>query len=170
MTGARSGEEWAWARIYKDLAPVLLGYLRGHGAAEPEDLLGEVFLGIVGDLPRFEGGEREFRTWALTIAHRRLIDSWRKGVARPSFPASPHALAQTGPVGDAESDAIAHLGTSSAIQALESLSADQRDVLLLRVVADLTIEEIARLLGKRPGAVKALQRRALAALRARSEL
>jgi RNA polymerase sigma factor (sigma-70 family) len=146
---------------------VVLGYLRGRGALDPEDLLGEVFVSIVRDLPRFEGGEREFRTWSLTIAHRRLVDSWRKGRARPAVPTAPAELAGLGPVSDVETEALARLGTSSAERVLMSLTPDQQEVLLLRIVADMTIEEVARVMGKRPGAVKALQRRALAALRAK---
>ena len=45
--------------------------------------------------------------------------------------------------------------------AIDALAPDQRAVILLRIIGDLTIEEIARAVGKRPGAVKALQRRGL---------
>lgn len=165
LAGARSGEEWAWTRIYQDLAPIVLGYLRGRGTTEPEDLLGEVFIGVVRDLPRFHGDERDFRAWVLTIAHRRLIDSWRRQRSRPATIASATDLSQLGPVADAESEAMERLGTEAAHALLAGLTSDQREVLLLRIVADLTIEEIARVTGRRRGAVKALQRRALDALR-----
>ncbi len=67
----------------------------------------------------------------------------------------------------AEAAALATLGTERVRRLLEGLAPDQRDVLALRVVADLTVEQIAEALGKSTGAVKALQRRALAALRRR---
>jgi DNA-directed RNA polymerase specialized sigma24 family protein len=86
LTAARAGADWAWERIYADLAPVVTGYLRGHGAAEPEDLAGETFLHVVRDLPRFEGDERAFRSWVFTIAHRRLIDDRRRRGRRPVTP------------------------------------------------------------------------------------
>ena len=59
LAAARIGSEWAWTGIYRDLAPAVLGYLRARRAHEPEDLTGEVFLQVVRDLPRFQGGERD---------------------------------------------------------------------------------------------------------------
>jgi RNA polymerase sigma-70 factor (ECF subfamily) len=67
-------------------------------------------------------------------------------------------------MGDAEDEAVARLGRGWAVRTLDVLTDDQRSVLLLRILADLSVEDVARLLGKRPGAVKTLQRRALASL------
>jgi DNA-directed RNA polymerase specialized sigma24 family protein len=64
----------------------------------------------------------------------------------------------------AETEALAALGTERVRALLDGLSPDQRDVLLLRLLGDLTVEQAAGVLGKRPGAVKALQRRGLAAV------
>ena len=64
-----------------------------------------------------------------------------------------------------EENAFAVLAHEEVRGMLAVLSPDQRDVVLLRIVADLSVEEVARLTGKREGAVKALQHRALAALR-----
>jgi RNA polymerase sigma-70 factor (ECF subfamily) len=61
LLAARAGAEWAWQRIYDDLAPKVVGYLRGHGAGDPEDVAGEVFLQVVRGLPGFSGGERRRR-------------------------------------------------------------------------------------------------------------
>jgi RNA polymerase sigma-70 factor (ECF subfamily) len=72
---------------------------------------------------------------------------------------------ETGPTGNTEVDAIAALSGDRVNELLASLSPDQRDVLLLRVIADLSIEDVAAALGKRQGAIKALQHRALASLR-----
>ena len=68
LIAARAGGEWAWTRIYDDLAPVITGYLRARGAGEPEDLLGEVFLQAVRNLSSFDGDEGNFRSWIFTIA------------------------------------------------------------------------------------------------------
>ena len=67
----------------------------------------------------------------------------------------------------AEADAVARLGDAAALRLLETLPEDQRNVMVLRIVADLTVEQTAVVLGKRPGAVKALQRRALESMRKR---
>jgi RNA polymerase sigma-70 factor, ECF subfamily len=165
LAAARAGGEWAWARLYRDLAPLVNGYLRGRGALEPEDLTGEVFVALVRELPNFEGGEREFRTWALTIAHRRLVDSLRKKSRDRSSLAETDLISASGPAGDVEDEALAALGLARVMALLDRLTPEQRSVLMLRHIADLTIEEIALVLAKRPAAIKALQRRALAQLK-----
>jgi RNA polymerase sigma factor (sigma-70 family) len=162
LIAARAGAEWAWERIYRDLAPTLVGYLRGQGAAEPDDLAGEVFLQVVRDLGRFEGGEREFRAWVFTIAHRRLIDDRRYRGRRPAAPVPDAAIAlAAGAGGDVEEEALARVGAASVRAAIAALPDDQRAVLLLRILGDMTVEEVAAAVRKRPAAVKALQRRAL---------
>lgn len=167
LDSARDGAPWALEAIYRDLAPAVLGYLRGQRAAEPEDLTSEVFVGVVRGLRGFDGDERSFRSWVFSIAHRRLIDERRRLVRRREDAVDPSALAGSlagSAVGDAEDEAVARLGGGWAVRTLDLLTHDQRSVLLLRVLADLSVEDVARLLGKRPGAVKTLQRRALASL------
>ena len=165
LTAARAGGEWAWTRIYDDLAPVVLGYLRARGAREPEDVLGEVFVQTVRDLEFFEGDEKAFRSWVFTIAHHRLVDEGRHSSRRPVEPMPPDELEEALGVGDAEREALARLGMDRVRSLLAVLTPDQQDALLLRIVADLSVDQTAAVMGKRPGAVKALQRRALAALR-----
>ena len=82
IAAARSGAEWAWATLYRELAPSIRGYLRFRGAEEPDDLLGEVLLQLVRDLDAFDGDERAFRAWVFTIAHHRLLDDRRRQVRR----------------------------------------------------------------------------------------
>ncbi len=117
-------------------------------------------------LGSFQGDESQFRSWVFTIAHRRLIDERRRGARRPQISTDDTALFDR-PGGDAEDDALTVLGGRRVFELCEGLSPEQRDVVVLRVVADLTVEQVARIVGKSPGAVKALQRRALTALRAR---
>jgi len=165
ITAARAGAEWAWTELYDDLAPLVLGYLRGRGAAEPEDLTGEVFLHLVRDVGSFEGDERDFRSWTLSVAHHRLLDDIRYRKRRPTDPASEEIERYERRGGNVESEALSSLGSERVLGLIRSLSPDQRDVLLLRMLADLTVEEVAEILDKRAGAVKALQRRGLANLR-----
>ncbi|PSL01526.1 RNA polymerase sigma-70 factor (ECF subfamily) [Haloactinopolyspora alba] len=164
LDAARSGEPWAFERLYRDLAPAVAGYLRLQGAAEPEDLNSDVFLGVFAGLSSFSGTEQQFRSWVFTIAHRRLVDERRRRTRKPSTPTGePEVLDR--PAGDAEQDAMAALGQRRVAELCAELSADQREVLLLRIVADLTVEQVAEVLGRSKGAVKALQRRGLTALR-----
>jgi RNA polymerase sigma-70 factor (ECF subfamily) len=162
LVAARDGADWAWAELYAEFAPRVTAYLRAHGAAEPEDLTGEVFLQVVRGLDGFAGGEPAFRAWLFTIVHRRLVDDLRRRSRRPAAPTEHDVLeAAAGSGGDVHDDAGAALDEERVRAAIEALPRDQRAVLLLRILGDLTIEEIARAVGKRPGAVKALQRRAL---------
>lgn len=165
LAAARSGGEWAWARLYRDLAPSVLAYMRTRGARAPEDATGEVFLQLVRDISSFDGDEQAFRAWVFTIAHHRLLDSARSARRKPAEPVPPEALENDGPVGHVEEEALASLGAQRVREVLARLTPDQQDVLLLRLFGRLTLEETARALGKRLGAVKALQRRGLAALK-----
>lgn len=165
LRAAQSGAPWALERLYQVFSPAVLGYLRIQGAADPEDLSNEVFLGVFQRIGAFAGDEDRFRSWVFTIAHSRLIDDRRRASRRPQTVQDATEFPVDRPGGDAEADALARL-SSRRVQALcEELVADQRDVLLLRLMAGLTVEAIAESLGKSEGAVKALQRRGLANLR-----
>jgi RNA polymerase sigma factor (sigma-70 family) len=159
LRSARRGEEWAWRALYAEHAPALLGYLRARGARQPDDVLGEVMLQIVRDLPGFDGGEREFRAWAFTIAHHRLLDEQRRSARRPVEPTPAAELERLGPRGDTEEDALRALSAERVGRLLARLSPDQQNVILLRVLGELTGEEVAQVIGRSRGAVKALQRR-----------
>jgi RNA polymerase sigma-70 factor, ECF subfamily len=164
LEAARAGAEWAWTVIYRDLSPPVLGYIRARGAPDAEDLLGEVFVQLVRGLPTFEGEERAFRAWVFTIADHRLIDDRRLRTRRPVEPVVPEVLEARGPTGDAEEEGLEAVARGDVRELIGELTPDQERVLLLRILGDLSIDEIARVLGKRPGAVKALQRRGLAAI------
>lgn len=166
LDAARAGADWAWTRLYEDLAPVVLGYLRAHGAANPEDVLGETFLQVVRDLERFEGDESGWRSWVFTVAHRRLVDERRHRGRRPVAPAEDEELAAALPPDPgSEPEALANLGTERVLALLDVLTDEQRSALALRFVAGLTLPEVAEVLGRSPNATKALQRRGLRTLR-----
>jgi RNA polymerase sigma-70 factor (ECF subfamily) len=163
LDAARRGVPHAVERLYADLAPAVAGYLRVQRAAEPEDLTSEVFLGVFRGLGSFSGSEPQFRSWVFTIAHRRLQDERRRLARQPHLAEMDPELSLPG--GDAEREALASLGEQWVWRLSARLSAEQRTVLLLRVVADLTAEEVAQITGKTEGAVRALQRRGLETLR-----
>lgn len=166
LGAAQSGEASALEALYRDLAPGVLGYLRAQGAAEPEDLASDVFVGVVRGLASFRGNEGDLRAWVFTIAHRRLVDERRRLGRRREAPVSPdHLPALAGrAVGDVEEEALAGLERDRVRRVLDGLSEDQRAVVLLRILGGLSVAEVARVLGKREGAVKMLQRRGLARL------
>lgn len=164
LAAAQVGAAWAFERLWRDLAPLVAAYARAHGAAEPDDLTSEVFLGVFRGLPAFTGDERAFRSWVLVIAHRRILDEHRRRSRRPAV-ADADLSGVDVPGGDAEADALTALGSRRVRAVLEALPPDQRDVLVLRILGDLTLAQVAEIVGKREGAVKALQRRGLERLR-----
>jgi RNA polymerase sigma factor (sigma-70 family) len=165
LAAARAGGEWAWVRLYDDMAPVVMGYVRGRNASEPEDITGEVFLQVARDLSRFEGDERALRAWALTIARNRLIDEARYRFHRPVAPAPDDLLHHRAPVGNVEQEALESVATERVRDIISELTRDQQEVLLLRIIGQLTVEEVGAVMGRRPGSIKALQRRGLARIR-----
>jgi RNA polymerase sigma factor (sigma-70 family) len=168
LVAAQAGAAWAFETLYRDLSPAVTGYLRLHGAAEPDDLASETFLGVFRGLSGFSGDEEALRSWVFTIAHRRLVDDWRRRSRRPQLTDDAGDL-ELLPGGNAEDDALTRVGTEDVHRMCAGLSDDQRSVLLLRVLADLTVEQIASVMGRSVGSVKALQRRGLRALRERLE-
>lgn len=165
LRAARTGQRWAWEAIYRDLSPVVLGYLRAQGASEPSDLAGEVFLQVVRDLGRFEGGESQFRAWTFAIAHNRLVDQRRSLKRRPFEPLAVEEIEYTQAGGNVEDEALSRIEEQRVRQILTRLTEDQRSVLLLRVLGDLTVDQVSAALGRTPGAVRALERRGLATLK-----
>jgi RNA polymerase sigma factor (sigma-70 family) len=166
LAGAQRGEHPAFEQIYRDLAPLVLAYLRANGARDPDDLTSEVFLAVVRNVCAFEGDEGAFRSWVLTIAHRRLIDEFRYRARRPEEPQMPDEVtAQIAPTdATAETEALELMDGSGVGAALDALTDDQRAVITLRVLADLPIREVAMVLDKPETAIKSLQHRALATL------
>jgi RNA polymerase sigma factor (sigma-70 family) len=169
LQAARTGEDWAWRALYAEFTPALLGYLRARGADQPEDVLGEVMLQIVRDLSSFDGGKDEFRAWAFTIAHHRLLDERRRSARRPAEALPAAELERLGPLGDTEEDALRALSVERVGRLMAQLSPDQQNVILLRVLGELTSEQVAQVIGKTAGAVKALQRRGLEAIKCELE-
>ncbi len=164
LLAAQSGASWACTNLWIDHAPAVMAFLKARGSHEPEDLTSEVFLAVFDSLDRFSGNQADFRAFVFTIAYRRLVDELRRRSNRAIHvewddDADPRRSAS------AEQDAIGNLADASARAVLEGLPPDQRDVMVLRIIGDLTVEQVAEVVGKRPGAVKALQRRALASLR-----
>jgi RNA polymerase sigma factor (sigma-70 family) len=163
LTAARAGQPWACARLYEGLKRPVVAYLRLQRAADPDDVASEVFLQVFRDLGNFEGDEAAFRAWVFTIARRRLMDAWRAASRRPALTAWSPGLDPVG--GDVEEDVFRNLGDERIAVMLAGLTPEQRDVVLLRIVADLPLEQVARTMGRSVNATKALQRRAVRALR-----
>jgi RNA polymerase sigma factor (sigma-70 family) len=168
LAAAQAGAAWAFEVLYRDLAAAVTGYLRLHGAAEPDDLASETFIGVFTGLAKFSGDEDGLRAWIFTIAHRRLVDDWRRRSRRPQLADEPGDLT-THVGGDVEDDVLERIGADTVQELCGTLPEDQRSVLLLRILADLTVEQVAQVMDRSVPSVKALQRRGLRTLRDRIE-
>jgi RNA polymerase sigma factor (sigma-70 family) len=167
LEAAKSGAEWAWGAIYRELAGPVTSYLASRGASEPEDVASEAFIQVARGVDSFVGGFSQFRSWVFVIAHRKMIDDRRRRSRRP-IGAELDADVLVG--GDVESEAIDRLTTLELRRAFNSLTNTQSDVLALRIIGGLSLEETASVLGKTVGSVKAAQHRALESLQAKLDI
>ena len=160
---AKRGEAAAWNELYRSLAPTVAGYLSLRGARDPDDLTSETFLAVFRNIAGFSGSADNFRSWVFVIAHRRLIDERR---ARHRCPDAAPLDDITLPARDhVEHDAAGAMSVQTVKALCARLAPEQADVLILRILGDLTVAQIAEVVGKSPGAVKQLQRRGLESLR-----
>ncbi|MEU6000977.1 RNA polymerase sigma factor [Streptomyces sp. NPDC047197] len=161
---AQEGDEAAFAATYRLVQPGLIGYLRGlvgRDGETAEDIAAEAWLEIARDLGRFRGDGAGFRGWTATIARHRALDHLRRQKVRPR----PSALEQDmleipGPHSTSE-QALESISTDQALALIAGLPRDQAEAVLLRVVVGLDASAAARVLGKRPGAVRTASYRGL---------
>jgi RNA polymerase sigma-70 factor (ECF subfamily) len=161
LRAAQAGAPWAVEALYRELHPSVLAFLRHRAPQDAEDLAADVFVDVAEGLGRFQGTEANFRSWVFTIAYRRLADLRRRRARRRTDPSPMEMIGDHVPMGDAEHDVMQTIGTSSALARIATLPAAQAEVVMLRVVADLSVDDVAKIVGRRPGAVRALQHRAL---------
>lgn len=162
--------EALFTAAYREYSGPVRGYLRARGVDDPDAVTHDVFLTLytrltqngADDGPGVTGGLAGTKALAFTIAHGRAVDHHRRRARTPYL--VPHET-ETDPRRAATTPEEAVVAESGALSLLGRLPDDYREVLLLRVVADLSIDETASVMGRTPGAVKQLQRRALTELR-----
>ncbi len=174
IDAARRGEGWAFDVLFDQHVQRITAFMHGRRAPDPDDLVNEVFIGAFRGIRGFRGDERAFRAWLFRIARNKIIDAARRSDRRPSL----RLVGDTVDLVERERDArsltdrssgqastedevVRRLGLERVWFLLDQVTGEQRDVLLLRIIGDLTIEQIALVLDKPQGAVKALQRRGL---------
>lgn len=163
VTAARDGNEHAFTTIYQDLHPRLLRQLRALvGDTDAHDVAAEVWLHIFTGLVTFHGGYLRFRLWAATIARRRAADHLRR--IQPPAPLDPADIPDRIAPEDTERDALEALATAGILIAVKNLPRTQAQIVWLRTVLGLDAPATARVLDKRPGAVRTGGHRGLQAL------
>ena len=161
LAAAQAGSESAFSQLWRDGNPALLRYLRVIAPDAAEDVAAETWLQVVRGLAGFRGDERAWRAWLFTTARRRSIDLGRRRSRRPEGPLDEVPPGQL-PVSPDSSDlAIENISTRSAMALVAGLPPLQAEVIMLRVVAGLDTETVARLVGRSPGAVRVAAHRGL---------
>jgi RNA polymerase sigma-70 factor, ECF subfamily len=168
LVGAHRREPAAITRVYTAYAPALFRFFVAAVGDRPtaEDLTGDVFKSAIEGLPRFCGPVEALGGWLFQIAHHDLYDYRRRQARNLVQPLDDllEEVALAGGAIDPEELALVRVEGDRMLAALRQLTSDQREVLLLRLVADLTAPQVAGILHKSTEAVKALQHRGLASL------
>ena len=159
LARVQEGDEDAFAMLWRDLNPSLLRYLTLSG--EPaEDIASDTWTTVVKGLRRFTGDEGAWRAWVFTTARRRAVDAGRRRARAAllertlaSFPVEDH-LDPADAVGSS-------LDTDAALRLVAQLSPLQAEVIVLRVLTGLPTEEVAKIVGRTPGAVRIAAHRGL---------
>ena len=162
LEAAARGDEVAFGRLWHDLQPRLLRYFRVAAPAVAEDLASETWLGVVRGIDRFRGNETAFRAWVFTIARHEILD-WHRRAARratESLPTTTDVIERAAP-DDPAAAALEGISTRAALEVVATLPADQAEAIVLRVVAGLGVDQVADIMGKRPGTVRVLTHRGL---------
>jgi RNA polymerase sigma-70 factor (ECF subfamily) len=157
----------AFAALWRDAHPPLLRYLRVAAQDHAEDLASEVWLDVARRIKDFRGGEAEFRGWLFTLARRKLIDRVRYEARHPESPTAETETLDMPAVDDTVAAALEGIATDAAVALIATLPKDQAEIIMLRVVAGLDAKQVAKIVGKSPGAVRIAAHRALRSLAGR---
>jgi RNA polymerase sigma-70 factor (ECF subfamily) len=161
LRSAQGGDEVGFRVLYRDMQPRLLRYLRVLVAGDAEDVASEAWLQISRDLAAFCGDLDDFRGWATAVARNRALDHLRRQRRRPPTGEPLEALEHVPAHQDTAQTAVDAIGTDAALQLIAELPPDQAEAVLLRVIIGLDAQAAARVLGKRPGAVRTAAYRGL---------
>jgi len=165
LAAAKLGADWAWAVLYAEISGPVMGFLRCRGVSDPEEAAGDVFFELARAVDDFDGDEEQFRITVFQLAYRRLLAEKHYG---KGFPRS--ALADQ--VLDRLKRDVTVMDTMAKEEipdeiraAFQVLTPDQRDVLTMRVVSHLSVEQTAAVIERRIEDVRSIQRHALAQVR-----
>jgi RNA polymerase sigma-70 factor, ECF subfamily len=162
LRAAQAGDERAIASLFTGLQPRLLRFLRAQEPRAADDLAGDVWLGIAKGLRTFEGDSAAFRSWAFSIARRRLADHRRTAMRRPADLSDGRAFESLAGREDPEASVVSTQSAQDAVDLIvRILPPEHAEVVLLRVLGDLDAEQVAELLGRTAGWVRVTQHRSL---------
>jgi RNA polymerase sigma-70 factor (ECF subfamily) len=160
---AQRGDDEAVAELFAELHPRLLRFLRARSGQAVEDIAGEVWLAVAQRIHHFDGDWNDFRKWFFGIAHRRVADHHRTNHRRRNIVES-NGLDErsTATVCGSDDPALDRISSEQAITLVSSLlTAEQAEVVLLRVFGDLDADQVGAIMHRSSGWVRVTQHRAL---------
>jgi RNA polymerase sigma-70 factor, ECF subfamily len=167
LRAAADGDGAAFAMLWRDTHPPLLRYLWVAAGDAAEDVASEVWLEVARRIAKFKGGEPEFRGWLFTLARRKVIDRHRYEARHPESPTGDAEPLDRPASDDTFAAALEDISTGAALALIASLPPEQAEIIVLRVVVGMDATEVARMVGKSPGAVRVAAHRGLRLLSAR---
>ncbi len=161
---AQQGDKEAFAQLYEDHFDKIYRYvaLRIGNKTEAEDMTQQVFLNALRSISSFKWKGVPFSTWLFRIAHNLVVDYLRKGKKRATVLLDESLVSSDS---NLQMAAEYKLDVEQLISATKRLTVAQREVISLRFAGELSVAQVAKVMGKSQGAVKALQHSAVVALR-----
>jgi len=161
VAAAQAGDEQAFVVLFRSVQPLLLRSIVTVAGAAAEDVASDAWVGVVRNLHTFSGDEQGWRAWVFTIARSRLRDEQRRLGRRP-VPVDTETLLAVRPDGaDVVGQVEEILTTEAALALIARLPQEQAEMVLLRHVVGLDVERVARVVDKKPGAVRVAVHRGL---------
>jgi RNA polymerase sigma-70 factor (ECF subfamily) len=160
---AKAYDRQTIAAIYDEYQPLIYRYIsrQVEDMDTARDLTSEVFNRFLSALESGQGPDQSLKSWLYRSAHNLVVDHYRRRQFRGHLPLSENLPA----IGsDPAQEAEMRLAAGRVREALETLTADQRQVITLKFLAGFSNAEVAEIMDKPLGAVKSLQHRALASL------
>jgi RNA polymerase sigma-70 factor (ECF subfamily) len=169
---AVAGDEAAFHRLYVEVQPRLLRYLRATSPSLAEDVAAETWVEVVRRLSAFQGGAAQLRAWMFTIARSKVVDRLRYEQRHPvQLTADVAQVADSGASrisgGDVAELVERAASTAAALRLIATLPPHEAEVVALRVIAELDVATVSRMTGRSPVAVRVAAHRGLRRLAGR---
>lgn len=161
---AKQRDQMALTQLYEENFDRIYRYivLKIGEKTEAEDMTQQVFLSAFKSIPSFKYKGTPFSSWLFRIAHNQIVDYLRKKSKRATVPLDESLVSSNS---DPRLEAERNLAIAQLVSAAKKLTKTQREVISLRFAGELSIAEVAKVMGKSVGAVKALQHSAIVSLR-----
>ena len=161
---AQNSDPEAFSQLYERYFNKIFRYiaLKIGNSPEAEDMTQQVFLKSLQSISSYRWRDIPFSAWLFRIAHNLVVDYLRKKTRQPTASLENLPLAAED---DPQEMAMIRIDNERLKMATKQLTRSQQEVISLRFAGDLPIAEVARIMGKKPGAIKALQHSAVIALR-----